>query len=154
VSSPPALPYAAKEKREAKARSAFGRRAQKNYIYFMSATFPKSEKLKSRKTIERLFAEGKSATKFPLKMFYLADPDASGNKAAFAVPKRSFKLAVTRNRIKRQMRESYRLQKGMFDANNSRNFALLFLYIGKEKPKYEELEVSVSKLLPLLIKND
>ncbi|QNJ97517.1 ribonuclease P protein component [Constantimarinum furrinae] len=117
----------------------------------MSTKFPGSEKLKSKKAIGRLFEEGKSITKFPVKLIYMADDEAVENKAAFAVPKRSFKLAVTRNRIKRQMRESYRLQKEVLSSNNDSKFALLFLYIGKDKPKYEQLENSVKKLLSQLI---
>ncbi|WP_100802734.1 ribonuclease P protein component [Ulvibacter sp. MAR_2010_11] len=116
----------------------------------MNFRLPKHEKLKSRKTIEALFLEGKSLTKFPVKVFYLPLENLETFQAAFAVPKRNFKSAVTRNRIKRQLRETYRLQKEVLRANNGPKFALLFLYISKDKPQYVTLEASMRFLLKLL----
>lgn len=109
--------------------------------------FPKSEKLKSRKTIEQLFAEGKSVTKFPVKVFFLKASEGTVSQAAFAVPKRAFKNAVTRNRIKRQLREAYRLHKQLLSTNNGPIFALLFLYISKDEPQYASLEAAIQALL-------
>ncbi|MEL6811008.1 MAG: ribonuclease P protein component [Bacteroidota bacterium] len=113
----------------------------------MSLKFPKSERLKSRKLIEQLFSEGKSISKFPVKMFYLPVEELERTQATFAVPKRNFKLAVTRNRIKRQMREAYRLHKHLLSDSNGKTFALLFLYISKNKPKYATLDTALGKLL-------
>lgn len=117
----------------------------------MNVRFPKHEKLKSRKTIERLFTQGRSFTKYPVKVFYIASEDFEVTQAAFAVPKRNFKLAVTRNRIKRQLRETYRLQKEPLLTNNGKKFALLFLYIGKEKSPYETLQKNMGSLLKKLV---
>jgi ribonuclease P protein component len=116
----------------------------------MNFRFRKSEKLKSSKTIEKLFSEGKSFTKFPLKLVFLPQELEKPTQAAFAVPKRSFKLAVDRNRIKRQLRETYRLHKPLIITNNGKNFALLFLYFSKDKPKYAELEKAMTSLLKKL----
>lgn len=116
----------------------------------MPLKFPKNEKLKSRKTIETLFSEGKSLKKYPLRLLYTESEGAEITQAAFAVPKRTFKLAVTRNRIKRQMREAYRLQKQTVLTNNGRKFALLFLYIGTDAPNYETLEKATKNLLKTL----
>ena len=77
----------------------------------MGLRFPKEEKLKSRKLIEQIFAEGESRKKFPVKVVFIPQETLKTHQAAFSVPKRNFKLAATRNRIKRQMREAYRLQK-------------------------------------------
>ncbi|WP_034260064.1 ribonuclease P protein component [Altibacter lentus] len=117
----------------------------------MNLRFPKREKLKSRKAIEVLFLEGRSVTKFPLKAFYMPLSEAAANRAAFAVPKRNFKSAVERNRIKRQLREAYRLQKQLLAANNGPKFALLFLYISKDKPQYVLLESSMRTILNKII---
>jgi len=113
----------------------------------MSFAFSKNEKLKSRKLIELLFSEGKSISKFPLKLFYLPLEDGQNHQAAFAVPKRNFKLAISRNRIKRQMREAYRLHKHLLSHGNGKKFALLFLYISKDKPQYAQLDSSIKALL-------
>lgn len=113
----------------------------------MNFRLQKLEKLKSSKTIEVLFLEGKTYSKFPVKVFFLPIENATKSQAAFAVPKRNFKSAVSRNRIKRQLREAYRLQKQLVITNNGLSFALLFLYISKEKPQYSELEASIGILL-------
>lgn len=116
----------------------------------MNLNFPKSEKLKSSKAIKRLFEEGKTITKFPIKVIYLPQEGDRKTQAAFAVPKRNFKKAVTRNRIKRQMREAYRLNKALLSTNNCKNFALLLLYLGKEEPQYNRLESAITSLLKQL----
>lgn len=116
----------------------------------MSFKFPKEEKLKSRKLIDQLFAEGKSLKKFPIKVVYLEAENLQKTQAAFAVPKKNFKLAVSRNRIKRQMREAYRLHKHLLTNNNGKKFALLFMYIGKEKPVYQQLDSSIKLVLKQL----
>jgi len=116
----------------------------------MNFRFPKTEKLKSAKTIERLFSEGKSITKFPLKLMFLQQDLEKPTQATFAVSKRNFKLAVDRNRVKRQLREAYRLHKPLIFTNNGKKFALLFLYFSKDKPKYAELEKATIILLKKL----
>ena len=113
----------------------------------MNKSFPKTQKLKSAKTIENLFAEGKTFSKFPIKIFFLPKPEIAKTLAAFAVPKRNFKSAVDRNRVKRQLREAYRANKYIIEEINGKKFVLLFMYLGKMKPKYGELEKTMLKLL-------
>lgn len=76
-------------------------------------TFGRSEKLKSRKLIDQLFKEGKSVSKSGFTLVYLATPLQVMYPAqtGFSVPKRHFKHAVDRNRMKRLMREAYRQNK-------------------------------------------
>jgi ribonuclease P protein component len=74
--------------------------------------FGRKEKLKSRKQIGELFLNGKNFSVFPLRVTYLFLPSGEPNvQVGAAAGKRYFKRAVDRNRIKRLIRESYRLQK-------------------------------------------
>lgn len=116
----------------------------------MSQKFPKNEKLKSSKTIENLFLEGKTHSKFPIKVFFLPKENLAAHLAAFAVPKRSFKSAVERNRIKRQLREAYRLNKHLLEEIHGKKFVMLFLFLGKVKPQYAELDKAMVRLLKKL----
>ena len=122
----------------------------------MSFSFGKAEKLKSKKLIGQLFEEGKSITVFPLKLIYL--PINSDQKVkiktAVSVPKKNFKSAVHRNRIKRLMRESYRLNKHLIFNNIEGNFAFLILYLGKELPQYRDVEASLQSIIGKLVKEN
>ena len=75
-------------------------------------TLKKDERLKSRKIIQQLFKKGKSFSVFPFRVIYIEEANPETYlKAAFSVSSKNFKKAVDRNRIKRLMRECYRLQK-------------------------------------------
>lgn len=120
------------------------------YFYTrMAYTFPKIEKLKSKKLIDRLFAEGKSITSFPIKLIYLKTklPYEVPIQAGVSVPKKNFKSAVVRNRIKRLLRESYRLNKHLVFNNSEGTFAFLFLYLGKEMPDYTTVDENLQAVL-------
>lgn len=121
-------------------------------VYFyalMRLTFPKKEKLKSKKLIEQLFAEGKSVSNYPIKLIYLKTelPFDIPIQAGVTVPKKNFKSAVKRNRVKRLMRESYRLNKALVFNNSKGSFAFLFLYLGKEMPDYFLVEENLKAAL-------
>ncbi|WP_430411008.1 ribonuclease P protein component [Kordia sp.] len=115
----------------------------------MNYSFPKEEKLKSKKCIDQLFSEGKSVSKFPLKLIYTATelPKNVPIQAGVSVTKRRFKKAVTRNRIKRLLREAYRLHKNDVFNTISTSYAFMFLYIGRREPTFEEIETSMVRLL-------
>ena len=102
----------------------------------MSTSYPKKEKLKSKKVIEQLFDEGQSVSAFPLRLVYLQTTfdDNVIAKTGVSVSKRNFKTAVDRNRIKRLLREVYRLNKAVYFNNITTQYAFMILYIGKEKP--------------------
>lgn len=120
----------------------------------MKHTFGKQEKLKSRKLIGRLFEEGKSVKKFPIRLIYLQTEQASDfpMQASFSVPKRNFKKAVDRNRIKRLLREAYRHEKqGLYNSVKT-NHVFMITFIGKKEPTYLELEQKIQETLALFIK--
>ena len=79
----------------------------------MNFTYPKKERLKSKTTIGLLFSEGKSVSKYPLRLVYRqAEVDAAEKiKMGVSVSKKYFKRAVDRNYFKRVLRETYRLNK-------------------------------------------
>ncbi len=113
----------------------------------MNFSFPKSEKLKSKKAIKLLFAEGNTVTKYPIKLFYLPIESSYKTKAAFSVPKHNFKKAVTRNRIKRQLKEAYRHQKHLLKNDGDLKYLMFFLYIGKENSAYTTIDTSLVNVL-------
>ncbi|WP_053990673.1 ribonuclease P protein component [Mangrovimonas sp. TPBH4] len=115
----------------------------------MKYTFNASEKLKSKIVISHLFEEGKSVSAYPLKMIYLPTPHADGTliKAGVSVSKRRFKNATDRNRIKRLLREAYRLNKPTFFNNISEPYALMILYIGKDGTSFEQVDKKMKQLL-------
>ncbi len=119
-------------------------------------TLNKNQRLKSRKAIEALFKQGKSFSVFPFRVVYtlqeaeanIAEPILAG----FSVSTRYFKRAVKRNRIKRLMREAYRLQKlpllQKMPANKSLH--LFFIYVHSEVPIFDvcfkKMSLTLSKL--------
>ena len=115
----------------------------------MDFSYPRNEKLKGKKLIDALFAEGKSVSRYPIKLFYLRRelPEKTAYQAGVAVPKRNFKLAVARNRVKRLLREAYRLNKHQVFNNSMGSYAFLFLYLGKEMPTYDSVEKAMLEVL-------
>lgn len=119
----------------------------------MKFKFNKTEKLKSQKLIEKLFLEGKSVSAFPLRMLYLETPygDSAEIKAGVSVSKRNFKKAVDRNRIKRLLREAYRLNKPRYFNNIKASYALMILYIGKEDTDFDTVNAKLKLLLSAFV---
>ena len=96
-----------------------------------------------------MFTEGKSRSNFPLKIIYAPYnfEDEIPLKVGVSVSKRNFKKAVDRNRIKRLLRESYRLNKHIIFNNLGQKYICMFLYLGKEKPTFQELNGKMERLL-------
>ncbi len=114
----------------------------------MTTSYPKKEKLKSKKLIEQLFSEGQSVSAFPLRLVYLQTTfeDNVMAKTGVSVSKRNFKTAVDRNRIKRLLREAYRLNKALYFNNITTQYAFMILYIGKDKPSLTQVESRMKHL--------
>lgn len=120
----------------------------------MKYTLGKQERLKSKKLIDKLYKEGSSVKAFPLRMVFLQTEHTSDYPAQIgvSVAKRNFKKAPDRNRLKRLMRESYRLQKEIVYNNLEVPYVFMISYLGKEEKDYEEIYAKMNKLLNLFIK--
>jgi ribonuclease P protein component len=119
-------------------------------------TFKKEEKLKSRKAIEQLFKEGRSFSNFPFKMIWNFDDNQTAElQAGFTVSSKQFKKAVDRNRIKRLMREAYRLQKSELQQQlkaRGEHMAVFFIYVGNGLPDHSFIFTKAGKAIKHLIK--
>jgi|LauGreDrversion4_1035100.scaffolds.fasta_scaffold101621_3 ribonuclease P protein component len=132
-------------------------------------TYQKADKLKSRKQTQYLFAKGQSMNAFPIKLIYtiesveqlstvlpspflnLADIKENGQlQAGVGAPSRTFRKAVLRNRVKRLLREAYRLEKPAFIASKPfQGFRvnLFFLYTDATILSSAEIQDKIKQLL-------
>jgi ribonuclease P protein component len=110
--------------------------------------------------IEHLFAKGKGISAFPVKMLYDYTTEQSTLlKAGVTVSSRAFKKAVQRNRVKRILREAFRLQKLPLQSvlkKKQQPLSIFFIYTGKEMPVfsdvYEKMGILLSKLTDIVVK--
>ncbi len=114
----------------------------------MAFTYPKNEKLKSKKTIGLLFSEGQSVSKYPLRLVYAENSFENEELIKFgvSVSKKYFKNAVDRNRLKRILRECYRLNKNILSENIDKPMAMMFFYQSKEVLSYQEINEKTIRL--------
>jgi ribonuclease P protein component len=119
----------------------------------MNFTYPKKEKLKSKITIGLLFSEGKSVSKYPLRLVYHCGPSIDGEqiKMGVSVSKRNFKKAVDRNYFKRVLRETYRLNKYILIDNLDKPCSFMFFYQTKERLSYEDINTKTIQLFEKFI---
>ena len=113
-------------------------------------TLPKEQRIKSRKEIELLFSEGKRLKNKYLQLIYFRyDHNATHPvKISFSVPKKKIPLATNRNRIKRIMREVYRLNKPEFLSGiASQRFLMMLIFNAEEKVSYHVLKDSYDDLM-------
>lgn len=123
-------------------------------------TLGKQERLCSRKLIDSLFKGGgsRAMSGFPLRMVYAVTERHEGEPAAqilVSVPKRYFKRAVKRNRIKRLVREAYRLNKHILADALERHepqmsVTMAFIYTDSHLHDYATMEQRVRNLLTRL----
>ena len=119
-------------------------------------SFGKAEKLKSRKLIQQLFAEGKAVSAYPLRLIFIkTEIQDIPVKVGVSVSSRNFKKAVDRNRIKRLLREAYRLHKPALlqhAENTNQQLAAFIIYTDKSLPVFELINQKMQVILNKLIK--
>jgi ribonuclease P protein component len=118
-------------------------------------TFRKPERLVSKIAFEQLLKDGKSFHEFPVRVIWkeMPLPTPYPLQVAFSVPKRIFKRAVDRNRVKRLLRESYRKNKVLiqpFLSGKNKQYAVLFVYTGKKLPDYADVQQRMISILQQL----
>ncbi len=120
-------------------------------------SLPANERLKKKKEIQEIFQIGKSIGNKPLRLLYIISKETDPSSIMFGVtvPSKKFAKAVDRNRIKRLIRESYRLQvselKNLAHTMNIR-IKLFFIYSGDAIPTYEVIFIEIKLLINQLTK--
>ncbi len=125
----------------------------------LKQTFAKEERLYEKKLIDQLFKDGKSFFVFPFKVFYMSHEAAglSLPKVLLSVPKRNFKRAVDRNRIKRLMREAYRRNKSSLSEGEEgcrQQLLIGLIYTAKVEMDYVEIERKIILILQQLLEKN
>jgi len=122
-------------------------------------TYQKKDKLKSRKQTQFLFSNGKAITIHPIRLIYTIEKEEPGIfsngllQAGVGAPSRHFRKAVQRNKVKRLLREGYRLEKPDFmnlvSLTNSR-LNLFFLYVDANVQSQQQIQATIKLLLQKL----
>ena len=135
-------------------------RLQMMPLNMLSQNFKKTERLCRRALIGKLFDKGVSFFEFPFKIIYLqidateSLPPEIPAQVLFTVPKRNHKHAVSRNRIKRLMREAYRKHKTeLYNTLRTQNtqHVLVFIYTNREMPEYRQTERKIKLAIHRLV---
>jgi ribonuclease P protein component len=122
----------------------------------ISNSFPKSEHLCGEKRIMRLFTDGDAFIVYPFRIVYLVEENNSLNSPSvlISVPKKRFKRAVKRNRLKRLMREAYRLNSQPLRLEllrKERHIQVAFNYVSDEELDFATIEKKMKQALQKLI---
>ena len=118
-------------------------------------SFSKEERLCGKKSISLLLAKGNkySHSSFSVKWIELEVTERPPVQLLVIVPKRYFKKAVDRNKIKRFIRESFRKNKELLSASlkeKNKNIALMLLYNSRKIESYQEVESKITLILQFL----
>ena len=119
-------------------------------------SFTKAERICLQKEINHLFDEGTSFAVYPLRVVYVEKKSFSGVPVSIliSVPKKRFKQAVKRNRVKRLIRETYRLNKNILWESlqlSGKECLIAFVYMGNEVCDFSTLDTCMKKIIAKLV---
>ena len=118
--------------------------------------FPRGERLKSKRQIDAIFARGQRFGVPPVRASFLFVPaEDVPVRVGVTVSKRFFKRAVDRNRVKRLLREAYRLQKTAINeamVQRGQSLHLFLTYTENKLPEFAPIHASVGTIIGRLIK--
>lgn len=112
-------------------------------------TFSKHERVKNKKEMSRIFTNGIFFYSELMSLGYTKNTNIKEDrhKIAVSVPKKLFKSAVKRNKIKRLIKESYRLNKQILYENTTDFYNLIFIYKSKDIEPFQAIQQNVIQLL-------
>lgn len=114
-------------------------------------TFTKKERLSGTIKIDTLFKEGQSFISFPLRVIYFVHEQSTESMCSIlvSVPKKRIKKASQRNRIKRLIRELYRLNKALIDNETigDKSLDIAFIYVKDDTSDYSTIQKAIQKAL-------
>jgi len=118
-------------------------------------TFKKTERISFQREIDCLFKQGNAFISYPLRVVYLKQKPFSGATVSvlIGIPKKKIKHAVKRNRLKRLIREAYRLNKASLIQHvreKESGLLIAFLFVGKGGCDRKEIEAAMQKALTIL----
>ncbi|WP_018475234.1 ribonuclease P protein component [Echinicola pacifica] len=113
----------------------------------MNYRLPKNERLHSKKLIKELFDKGSSFFLYPFKVISLDQPEATVNQVLFSVSKRKHRKAVSRNLLKRRIREAYRLNKSLLQDGKSGKKVIAFVYVSSDIEDFPTIQKKIQKVL-------
>ena len=115
----------------------------------IARSLPKKNILRNTASLDAVFSSGKKLSHSSCSLYYLNVDSGKDFRVAFSVGKKTHSLAVSRNKIKRLMREAFRLN---IEQYHIVSCSLVFVFFGQEVPSYKEIENSIKSLLLSLSK--
>lgn len=119
-------------------------------------SFGKQERICSKIVIEKLIRQRNTFSVYPFKCFYAIEPNPTRtlvNQIMISVPKKTFHSAVMRNKIKRLIREAYRLNKHILSSNATAppcRYQIFFIFIGNTVPSFKRVNDKIITILQRL----
>ena len=118
-----------------------------SFFSFNMKNFPKKEKLNSKIKIDKLFRSKNTFTYNKIKVNWIINSsEENQSETLISVPKKIIPLSTKRNKIKRLIRESYRLNKNILQLDNQ-GINISFMFLSSEIPEYNSLEGKIKVIL-------